>query len=386
MVREALTRAGVIAAADALTGGLTGQLARTAARAGRPGTIAGHVAAGGAVEPLGEAAGEAGAQLATTGEIRPGEVLVEALGGAGIGVPTTAGQVAMEMARRPAPRPQPSEAPTALADLVQQFAPPPARPVPVDALPPSEPRAEINMPAAPVAPPPEVAHRAGQALPTFGPAKPAPPAASSAAVQPDGASPNVVMLDPGTIEADAERFQFKTGGDAEGVTDQLRGVQQWSDEGSGIAIGLGGQRRPPLHRRWASAARTGEEATGRGRRPAPPGDPAPRGRWCDRRGGHVPRRHEEAAGGRREHERARRSARLPQGRLARGRPGADSATAPSLPRRPGTRPPQRGGLRHGGQRGGAAEPRGRGRAGDRGRCRPGRRAAIPRAAFPRERG
>lgn len=42
-------------------------------------------------------------------------------------------------------------------------------------------------------------------------------------------------LDPSTIETDARAFQFKTGGDADGVTDRLRGVKQWDAGRAGVA-------------------------------------------------------------------------------------------------------------------------------------------------------
>jgi hypothetical protein len=38
---------------------------------------------------------------------------------------------------------------------------------------------------------------------------------------------NIKSYDPATIKVDAETFQFKAGGDAEGVTERLQGVTQW---------------------------------------------------------------------------------------------------------------------------------------------------------------
>lgn len=43
-------------------------------------------------------------------------------------------------------------------------------------------------------------------------------------------------LDPRDLEVDAARFQFKTGGDADGVTDRLAGVTEWDPVRAGIAI------------------------------------------------------------------------------------------------------------------------------------------------------
>jgi hypothetical protein len=43
----------------------------------------------------------------------------------------------------------------------------------------------------------------------------------------DRANPNVKFYDPKNIKVDAETFQFKAGGDVEGVTDRLQGVTQW---------------------------------------------------------------------------------------------------------------------------------------------------------------
>lgn len=43
----------------------------------------------------------------------------------------------------------------------------------------------------------------------------------------DKANSNVKFYDPKNIKVDAETFQFKAGGDVEGVTDRLQGVTQW---------------------------------------------------------------------------------------------------------------------------------------------------------------
>lgn len=47
---------------------------------------------------------------------------------------------------------------------------------------------------------------------------------------------DVVSLDPARVKSDAQRFQFKSGGDAQGVTEQLRGVKQWDSDASGVAL------------------------------------------------------------------------------------------------------------------------------------------------------
>lgn len=44
------------------------------------------------------------------------------------------------------------------------------------------------------------------------------------------------MLDPATLETDAMTFQYKDGGDAEGVTDRLKGVKTWDPVSAGIIV------------------------------------------------------------------------------------------------------------------------------------------------------
>ncbi|HEY0832850.1 MAG TPA: hypothetical protein VGE72_02975 [Azospirillum sp.] len=46
----------------------------------------------------------------------------------------------------------------------------------------------------------------------------------------------LVPLDPRTVGVDAERFQYKGGGDDDGVTDRLRGVTEWRPERAGVSI------------------------------------------------------------------------------------------------------------------------------------------------------
>jgi SAM-dependent methyltransferase len=73
---DALTRAGIISATDAVAGGLAGRMS------GRG--FAGRVGGGAAAEAAGGGLGEAGAQLATEGQISPAEVGAEIVGG-GVG-------------------------------------------------------------------------------------------------------------------------------------------------------------------------------------------------------------------------------------------------------------------------------------------------------------
>ncbi len=46
----------------------------------------------------------------------------------------------------------------------------------------------------------------------------------------------IEALDPATIEVDAERFQFKAGGDAAGVTERLQGIEKWDPRLAGTAL------------------------------------------------------------------------------------------------------------------------------------------------------
>ena len=83
---DALIRAGIISATDAVAGGLAGRMG------GR--NFAGRVGGGAGVEGAGGGLGEAGAQLATEGQINPAEVGAEIVGsgvGGGLGNLTRAG-------------------------------------------------------------------------------------------------------------------------------------------------------------------------------------------------------------------------------------------------------------------------------------------------------
>lgn len=68
------------------------------------------------------------------------------------------------------------------------------------------------------------------------------PAAPPTATKPvlevgeEAVSGEIVRLDPRTIKVDAPRFQFKSGGDAQGVTDRLKGIKRWIEERAGIVI------------------------------------------------------------------------------------------------------------------------------------------------------
>ena len=46
----------------------------------------------------------------------------------------------------------------------------------------------------------------------------------------------MVSLDPRDVKIDAARFQFKSGGDAQGVTNALTGVKEWDNNASGVAL------------------------------------------------------------------------------------------------------------------------------------------------------
>ena len=101
----AMTRAGIIAAADAASMGLSGAVVQSLRNASRSRQAAGAFASGTVLEPSTEMTGEALAEKATTGEISPGNVLAEGIGGLAIGGPTTALQ-AVTQARQPEPQDQ----------------------------------------------------------------------------------------------------------------------------------------------------------------------------------------------------------------------------------------------------------------------------------------
>lgn len=47
---------------------------------------------------------------------------------------------------------------------------------------------------------------------------------------------DIVGLDPDAVAVDAKRFQFKGGGDSQGVTERLRGVKTWDPVKAGVAL------------------------------------------------------------------------------------------------------------------------------------------------------
>lgn len=162
ILTDSMIRAGVISAADAVSGGLSGALAKWATGASRTKRV-GAVAAGGAVDTVGEGVGEGGAQLATDGTFQPGEVLAEMAGGAGQGSVTTTGQMIAEALRK-APQqpvaPEGEETPTlALPAPEQRPARPQTQTPPVIEMPPEPTRPALPKPqeeiadAAPETPP-----------------------------------------------------------------------------------------------------------------------------------------------------------------------------------------------------------------------------------------
>lgn len=66
--------------------------------------------------------------------------------------------------------------------------------------------------------------------------KAAKPRQASNVVTVDGKVARLRTIDAKRVAADADTFQFKSGGDAKGVTDRLRGVRQWDPLSSGKAI------------------------------------------------------------------------------------------------------------------------------------------------------
>ncbi|MBP8216074.1 MAG: hypothetical protein KAX54_00325 [Thauera sp.] len=200
MMDDATTRALIIGAADALTGGASGLLARGAAQSGAPGKIAEAIIGGGLIEPLGEGAGEAGAQYATTGKIHPGDVAAEIAGGLTMGVPTTAGQIAVEglrpgeAAATAAPAASPAladilaaamEQPPAPGVAAPEPAPPLLPPMPAETPPPAV-SAPVSSPSAPTAPEAATAAAPGAAAPSI----PEEPVVTPGSLPPDaGAQP-----------------------------------------------------------------------------------------------------------------------------------------------------------------------------------------------------
>jgi hypothetical protein len=44
------------------------------------------------------------------------------------------------------------------------------------------------------------------------------------------------LVDPASVQVDAKTFQFKEGGDTQGVTDRLKGVKKWEQDFAGVAL------------------------------------------------------------------------------------------------------------------------------------------------------
>lgn len=86
---------------------------------------------------------------------------------------------------------------------------------------------QLEPPAPARAPEPEPAPRVAEQ----------PPAPAPGSVE-EGLPPGVFRetVDPRTIQVDAKAYQFKSGGDIEGVTERLRDVQRWDASKAGTAI------------------------------------------------------------------------------------------------------------------------------------------------------
>ena len=78
-------------------------------------------------------------------------------------------------------------------------------------------------------------------------------------------STDIESVDPRTVAVDAKRFQFKAGGDTEGVTDRLKGVEEWDPMRAGISViyeqADGARFILDGHQRLALAKRIGDDAT-----------------------------------------------------------------------------------------------------------------------------
>jgi len=78
-------------------------------------------------------------------------------------------------------------------------------------------------------------------------------------------STDIESVDPRTVAVDAKRFQFKAGGDTEGVTDRLKGVEEWDPMRAGISViyeqADGARFIVDGHQRLALAKRIGDDAT-----------------------------------------------------------------------------------------------------------------------------
>lgn len=95
-------------------------------------------------------------------------------------------------------------------------------------------KAREGVEAAPV-PPPSMPDRVEEVAPPSTSA--VQPLEANADIKPDAdGTAGVHLFDPRALQVDAERFQFKSGGDAEGVTDALQSVTSWKKERSNQLI------------------------------------------------------------------------------------------------------------------------------------------------------
>jgi hypothetical protein len=194
ILSRAAGRGAIMTGAEAVGGGLIGRLAQATANAGRAARV-GTVAAGVPIQGAAEGGGEAVAGLTFEGEVDPGEVMAEFLGGSALGAPQAAGQIAAEgvNARREARDRQ------TLADLFRmmeevraQEAASREQTAPQEAVAPQE--APAQTPEAEVAPqaPPQPEPQAVQQASPFDdliPAQPDTPPAQEAPVAPQPVTP-----------------------------------------------------------------------------------------------------------------------------------------------------------------------------------------------------
>ncbi len=176
ILNDALTRSGIIAGVDAITAGTVGQIVRRTANLGTAPRVAVAAGTGTGVEPVGEMGGEALAQLATEGEINPGDVVAEGLGGLFTGGPTAAAQAVAEF------RNTPSQPPQSQLDLPPTLTAAPVAPNERDETPVTIPQPEVAdaPPEAPMPPdaepPPQVPQDAPAPVPVEAQVAPTQPA------------------------------------------------------------------------------------------------------------------------------------------------------------------------------------------------------------------
>ena len=120
----------------------------------------------------------------------------------------------------------------------------------------------------------------------------------------------MVSLDPSTVKIDAARFQFKSGGDAQGVTDALTGVKEWDNNVRGIAWS-GRTRRANATSSTATSGSRWRSGAGRRGRPCGSARSSCAKRTASRRRGDAPRRDEAPRRRLREHHRGRHREGVP---------------------------------------------------------------------------